>query len=437
MARARLSLHVVAPCLGVSVALWAGCGAESSLAPPPEPVAEVSQCRSFEQLMPRFVQVVREGRLSGLAAIVREQLSTPAGQGTPSPAGELLRSLLTLLGSLTKEPREASAPEGQLCDFSPAAPAPKDANTLCVVRRLGRSMVESRQGLEMLQLVDPQISGVLRYVLGGSRPGARPHLEVASVLSSMTRQSEVCSLSEGLTLVATLAEYLESSEGRPMLERLVALVENPTVRALLSDDGQRVGGEDGFVALARFLSHAVIHLQSGEDLARLPLDELPPQTLELVRPLLRELSTLIAGEGGAERQRALRSVLVCHATHDRDDALARMFFHLVFVEKRAEFGLTRLVRLAHDLRAMDEQGAFAHVTARLARSLVQDEVVVRAAAHVLGTLLSAENAEVALPALLEVFDQRLVAELLCALDTLVFGCAGGPQPACLPPPAVE
>ena len=42
------------------------------------------------------------------------------------------------------------------------------------------------------------------------------------------------------------------------------------------------------------------------------------------------------------------------------------------------------------------------------------------------------NAEQALPSVANLFEQGVVGEAICAIDTLVYGCAGGSQPACGP-----
>ena len=75
-----------------------------------------------------------------------------------------------------------------------------------------------------------------------------------------------------------------------------------------------------------------------------------------------------------------------------------------------------------------------------------DEQAVDSAASVCRTLFSTKveagqaksNAELALPVVGDLFAAGIGNELLCAIDTLVWGCSGGTQPACpenpRPPP---
>jgi hypothetical protein len=49
------------------------------------------------------------------------------------------------------------------------------------------------------------------------------------------------------------------------------------------------------------------------------------------------------------------------------------------------------------------------------------------------TALCLSNAEAAIPEVDDLFNQGITDELFCTIDTLVYGCAGGPQPACEPP----
>ena len=62
------------------------------------------------------------------------------------------------------------------------------------------------------------------------------------------------------------------------------------------------------------------------------------------------------------------------------------------------------------------------------------------AAKVCRTLLSTRppagqaqsNAQLALLVIADFFAAGIVVEGICAIDTLIFGCTGGPQPACMP-----
>ena len=105
-----------------------------------------------------------------------------------------------------------------------------------------------------------------------------------------------------------------------------------------------------------------------------------------------------------------------------------------------EFGFTQLVGVVNGVKGVDERGALPHLIGTIADAVRKDEQAIDSAAKVCRTLLSTKppagqaqsNAQLALPVVADLFASGIVAESICAIDTLVFGCTGGPQPACKP-----
>src|SRR5581483_3724529 len=118
-----------------------------------------------------------------------------------------------------------------------------------------------------------------------------------------------------------------------------------------------------------------------------------------------------------------------------------------------QFGITELAMLFDNLQGLDPRGALVHLLGTVAAAVRADPTAVDWAASVCQTLFSTaipegqsqSNAQLALPVIDQLFQPAvgLVPELICALDTLIYGCmdgdasdGGAAQPACanMPPP---
>ncbi|MBS1148538.1 MAG: hypothetical protein H6Q89_236, partial [Myxococcaceae bacterium] len=136
-----------------------------------------------------------------------------------------------------------------------------------------------------------------------------------------------------------------------------------------------------------------------------------------------------------------RKVLNCVTKKDPNSEIVRMLYRLALgPNKLPEFGFTRLLGLLDGVKSVDQRGALFHLIGTIADAVRQDEQAIDSSAKVCRTLLSTRpppgqaqsNAQLALPVVADLFAAGLVAESICALDTLMFGCSGGPQPACTP-----
>ena len=92
------------------------------------------------------------------------------------------------------------------------------------------------------------------------------------------------------------------------------------------------------------------------------------------------------------------------------------------------------------------RGALIHLLGTIATAIRNDEQAIDSSAKVCRTLLSTDantrladggiqaqsNAQLALPVVGDLLAAGIVSEGICAIDTLIYGCAGGPQPACAP-----
>ena len=421
-------------------ALFYACGASNVDAPPPQRSAEeVVRCRTFEELMPRFSSALSTGKTEGLRQVMVDHLLLPEDgrEGEPPPMAQVLRTVFTTLGRFADEPPEPGAHDGELCAATP--PPLEDAHPLCETRRAMDLLVHEGKGLEALGLLDPQISGVLNYVRGTS-PASRKenHYEVAQVISDLCRQTDRCKASDTADLIVGLTAYLGTPEGRQGLDNALAMVTDSRFEPYLRGDGAAYGGEEAIVALAKVLIDAVKGMAHPDDLDNLPLDIVPEDIRPLLQGGIADLKVLLDPAREPNVFRPLKRALNCLKETDANQELIRMVYRLGLEARLPEFGFTRLLETAKGLRDTDERGTLLHLTSRFARAVKQDEDGLRAIAHVCKTMFSTEAppgqthspAELAVPVLADLFEDGVAAEALCAADTLVYGCAGGGQPAC-------
>jgi hypothetical protein len=428
------------------------CGAEGLQAPAPERAqADLAQCKRFEELVPAFQRAAQGGRLESLAEVIRTRLASPGPRGEPPAVLDVLRALFNTLNDFASRPPEVGAPEGELCVPSdPAAalkadaglPPPSDSQPLCEIRRATDALLHAGQGQEALQLVEPQLVGVLNYVVGRDRKDPSrvvpPHYEVAGVLSGMCQQSAVCRMEDTLDLAAAFVAWLKTPEGAASLGRLETLLENPALSPFLTGEGTTYGGENGVVALVDVILPVVQGMQGPADLDALPLDALPEGLQADARAGVADLKLLLDPQRAPNVLRPLKKVLTCYTAQDGGREVVRMVYRLALEEKLPEFGFTRLLGVADGLRTVDSRGTLLHLGSTLIDAIRGDEEAVDASARVCHALFrtvpdpgqAKSNAALALPAIRELFTDGILTESLCALDAFVYGCAGGSAPGC-------
>jgi hypothetical protein len=274
------------------------------------------------------------------------------------------------------------------------------------------------------------LSAILNYVVGRLPSSSVSHYEVADVLHGMCGQNAVCQLSDTLDLVIAVATYSDTAEGRAALDNLQRFLGNPALQPFLTNDAQQYGGEEGVVALTRLVLDIVQAMDDPSDLDSLPIDAFPEALRADVRQAISDLKLLLDPRREPNVLRAIKKVNTCFTTSDPELHAVRMFYRLWFEAKLPDFSFLNFVTVAVSLRDTDERGTLLHLSRTLAEAVREDEAGMDAAAEVCRLLSTRANAERAMPVVATLFESGVVGEAICALDTLVYGCAGGTQPAC-------
>jgi hypothetical protein len=434
----RLALALT---VAFTVLVFGACGAENDVAPPAEKTADIRECRGFEQLMPNFERLISEGKTQNLKRLVETQLLVSDREGEPPPINEVLRVIFKTLSTYAQKPKEPGATGNEFCAPTAVPPAMQmpplnQANELCEMRRALDVLVHQGKGIDAINLITPQLSTVVNYLTGygndcKGRPRV-PHYELAGVVSDFCSQNGNCQLSDGLDMAIGFTDYVNTADGKLMVEHLNALAAKPSITGLLNPQALT---EDGMVAIARTLITAI----PGADAASLrnTFDSLPlPDEVKMdLQPVVDDLTKIL---NHPEIMTPLKRSLNCLTMEDRNLDSVRMIYRLAIEEQCSEFGLTRLTGVLQGLQDVDKRGSLIFIVGTLARSVRSDELAIDSAAKVCRTILTTakgpgqaqSNAELALPVVGELVRNGVVNEGICTIDTLLFGCAGGVQPAC-------
>ncbi len=424
----RVLLLVPAVAL-LAAGAWS-CGADDLVAPRKVKAAELTSCRSFEQLMPRFTDAISSGQTEGLRQVLKDELLVGTSSA-PSPLLDLLRSVFATFGVFARQPAEQGAAPGQVCAAVP--PPVASAHPLCEMRRAMDSLVHDGKGMTALQLVDPQISAVFNYILGAAPSSSVPHYEVSTVVQRMCAQNAVCQISDTLDLVIAFTAFAESPDGRAVLDNTRTLLHNPALQPFLTNKSEQYGGETGVIALVRLVLQTVQAMDDPSDLDALPISALPPALRQDAQRSLADLKILLDPRREPNVLRPLKKVTGCLNSSDPNLDAVRMFYRLWFDAKLPEFSFVNTIDAVVGLRDNDARGSLVHLTRTLAEVVRKDESAVDSAAKVCQVLFAKPNAQRAFPVIASLFGKGVVGEFICAADTLVYGCAGGPkQLACQP-----
>jgi len=414
----------------------ASCGAENAVAPAAEQRADIRQCRGFDQLMPNFLKAISEGKTQNLKHLVETQLTTSDRADVPPPIADVLRSIFRTLTTFALKPHEAGAPTGEFCAPTASPPPLTSANELCEMRRALDVLVHQGKGIDAINLIEPQLLTLLNYLTGtGNDCKGRPrvaHYEVAGLVSSFCTQNGNCQLTDGLDMAIAFTDYVNTPDGKLLVAHLDALVKKPSITGLLNPQSLT---ESDTVAIAKTLLTTV----QGADAATLrnafQMLPLPDQVKTDLQPVVDDLVKIL---GHPEIMTPLKRSLNCLTTEDRNSDLVRMLYRLGIEEQCSEFGLTRLAGALQGIQDVDQRGSLIFIVNALAKAVRSDELAVDSSAKVCRTIFSTSkavgevrsNAELALPAAADLVRAGVVNEGICAADTLIFGCAGGAQPAC-------
>jgi hypothetical protein len=304
------------------------------------------------------------------------------------------------------------------------------------MRRSLDLLVHQGKGIEAINLVTPQLTTLVNYLTGTGldckgRPRAA-HYEVSGIVSQFCTQNLNCQLTDGLDMTIAFTAYVNTPDGKALLQHLNDLAAKPSITGLL--DPQSLTEAD-MVTIARSLIVAV----QGADAAglrnafnNLPL---PPAVKTDLQPVVDDMVKLL---GHPELMVPLRRSLNCLTTEDRNLDTVRMIYRLAIEEQCSEFGLTRLTGAIKGIQDADPRGSLFFIAGTLATAVRGDDLAIDSAANVCRTVFStakapgevSSNAQLALPVVGEIVKAGVINEGICAIDTLLFGCAGGAQPAC-------
>lgn len=418
------------------VILGAACGAENAEAPPAEQRSDIMQCRSFNQLMPNFVAALSQGRTENLKTVVETQLLKPEREGDPPPINDVLRAIFKTISGFAAKPPEAGAPAGEYCAPTSSPPPLERANELCEMRRSLDVLVHQGKGIDAINLLEPQIVIILNYLTGrGLDCKGRPrtaHYEVSSVIGGMCSQNAQCQLNNGLDLVIAFTAYARTPDGKALIDHLNALATKQSITGLL--DPSKLT-ENDTVAIVRGVLPAVagadpVALQNAID--ALPL---PAEVKTDLQPVIDDLKKILARPDLID---PMKKGLNCYQDRDKNFDIVRMIYRVALEEKCPEFGLTRLTEALKGVQEVDKRGSLIYLAGTIATAVRSDETAVDSTAKVCQTLFSTaraqgqarSNAELALPVAADLVQSGIINEGICTIDTLIFGCAGGMQPAC-------
>lgn len=393
----------------------------------------MQQCRSFEQIMPRFVSAISTGKTQNLKTVVENQLLKTSRDDVPPPLNDVLRIIFVTLNALASKPPEPGGTKDAYC-APPNAPPPLNlANEVCELRRAIDSLVHQGKGLDAVAVIEPQLQGIIDYMTGtGTSSDRTPHYEVAAAFSNLCSNTAQCQLSNGLDLIIAFTDYSNTPPGRKLVQDLNTLGSKGSLTAFLAPQNL---SEDGFVSISRALIPAVqgadpVALQNAFD--QLPLS---PELKTDLAPIVDDLKVILQTPGLID---PTRKALNCITVSDRNSDIVRMLYRLAIRDMRPEFGVTRLSQLFKQLQDVDQRGSLIYLANTLAKAVRSDETAISSAASTCKTLLSTSvpagqsqsNAQLALPVVADMLRNGLVQEAICAIDTLLFGCSGGAQPAC-------
>lgn len=431
----------LAATIGLTFLVFAACGAENDVAPAAEVRADIRECQGFEQLMPNFLSLISQGKTANLKRLIEEQLLVTDREGVPPPINDVLRAIFRTLTTFALKPPEPGATGGAFCAPTSAPPPLPQANELCELRRALDVLVHQGKGIEAVQLVEPQLSTIVNYVTGtGVDCKSRPrtaHYEVAGVLSQFCAQNANCQLSDGLDMAIGFTDYVNTPDGKLLVQHLGELAAKPSITGLLNPQALR---EDDTLGMVRTLVGAIQSIQPMDLRNAFNSLPLPDQVKTDLQPVVGDLEKLLQHP---EIMTPLRRSLNCLTMQDRNLDTVRMVYRVAIEEQCSEFGLTRLTELMKGLQEVDQRGSLVFIIGTLARSIRSDELAIDSTAKVCRTIFTTargpgqaqSNAQLALPVVGDMLRAGVINEGICAADTLLFGCVGGGlpdggQPAC-------
>ena len=367
---------------------------------------------------------------------------------------------------------------GQLCNFDDP-PAARDSNRMCEARRILKIFIREGKGEEALHLLDPFIARILSYVVGTGAGTA--HYEAAQVVGA-TCTKAYCRIEDTIDVLVGLLAFLESTFEEPhraqdVLTLLRDLYAHPGMAALV-ERAQQINEAD-LVTTSNMLVENVANLPTDPSAFRrdylmnleVKLNDLLQSTSWNNAPYigLRALLDQVIGPHTPSDTTSpyaktpllldlfdpsrpypvlqpLQAVIACLNnlnTQEHLDGIAAGVKLVFALGPQSNTG-TNAIALADVLGALeglteiDDRDSLITFGRRALVMIRDDEEGTTAARKVCAKALDdrapadggVPNAELVMPVLQSVFEGGALSELFCLIDTLLYGCASGPQPAC-------
>lgn len=478
-----LALPLVALALAFS-SLALGCGAQNRVDDYAEPVA--ARCPSITSIAPVLADALNTSSPDRLLDIVeRYGLTEQRADGLPSPLQSVFWMILRTLNDMGADIPEPGAPEGQRCnDLTP--PPATDSNRLCEARRLLKLFIHEGAALDSLEL----ISSVMRDLLdegkgdcgeedgeaceesfGGLRVGVA---DVLAIIGDGCGRRDVCDPYDLFDLIIGFLGFLEPTADEPdrphrLLDAIRAPITHPWTEAglLLLKDLMTTDAWIAFVNL--IIDNIMILPTEGEAFAaryhegiEVPLNAVltsagVTRESEKYGDLRQALDVLIGGHedplsphgdarpiiydlldpaGPWKVLGPLQGFLYCWRNIDPDSDIARFVLELDAGEGVSNLGW--LVDILEALIAVDDRIAMITFTRRTLQMMRADAEGTFAIQRICAAFLDdtpdprtfETSIEVLLPGVREFFATDTLRELFCLLDAFLYGCSGGPLPAC-------
>ncbi len=456
---------------GALAAAAFGCGAQDVEGPPAPP--HPAQCRSLTELAPALNQVLQQdgGKLGTF--INRNKLLDPKPDGSQAPLMVVVGLVLSNLSSMGQEP-EAGAPGGQLCNLTDP-PAARDANQMCELRRIIKKYVREGNGLDALHAIDPVVGGTLGYIIG-AKPGSQSHYKVADALGASCQKAS-CKTEDLLDMLTGILSFIEPTKEQPkrhleLLAQLNDLLNDPRAQPMMQKIVTKMS-QDDFVGIARVLIdnilnfptdpaqfaaayHRDLEIKINDLLTSFGIARNDPQWADL----RVKLDAVLGPHEGANDLnkphgnvhallydlldptrpdpvlKPMQGELACMKQVDPDFNLVRMTYDLAIVDD--VLGIKNLMGAIQKLAEKDDRLSILSLAKNLIKMIRKDELGTRATREICVTALETQapapgeksNAELLLSVAYDLETDGVMPELICVVDTLLFGCAGGTQPAC-------
>ncbi|MGC4114407.1 MAG: hypothetical protein QM765_07305 [Myxococcales bacterium] len=462
----------LAACAAFLCSFLVSCGAQDKEGPPPK--AQPQKCQSLDAIAPALMETLKGSQSVQLRTVFeREHLFDDGLDGSPSPMKTLTRVALRTLTSMAHDDAEPGVAEGQLCNNANPPPS-RESNRMCEARRILDFFVHQGKGNDLIRYWDPLLAKVLGYVVGAALEP--PHYEFIGVLSASCTKA-YCRTEDLLDVGIGMMAFMEPTVAEPdrpknLLSLMHAILQDPGIGDLI-DSAEANMGEEALVAFGNILLDNVMAFPTDPDQfavkyhrdLEVKVNDLLTTTLKITREdpksaSLRKLLDQLVGAHeladldkphGAGRPLlmslldpnrpdpvlpALQRELNCLRKNDPNSSMMRLVFALGF--KGEALGLEQILGALEDLADLDGRASIVTFLKRSFEMIRSDEEGIVAARSLCAKALDttpaegggASNAELVIPVVEELFSGGASQELVCVTDSLLYGCASGPQPAC-------